>query len=140
MQALQRLAQKSIQMEIKIHPLSIYLRGIAGELNEGQSCELQVQIVRGPYTFTSKAYHVTPEAEEVMLSSEEFKKNSGFYFTQKEGAQHKKAVINIVKKSMVNGKEKLDILTTTDINLASLISKEMKDSRLDIGKNGILAL
>jgi len=41
---------------------------------------------------------------------------------------------------MVNGKEKLDILTTTDINLASLISKEMKDSRLDIGKNGILAL
>ena len=43
--------------------------------------------------------------QEVQLSGEEFKKNSGFYFT-KEGAEYKKATINVMKKSTVNGKDK----------------------------------
>jgi len=48
MQKLARLAQKQIQMEVKIRPLCLYLRNASGELNDGQPCELQLQIVRGP--------------------------------------------------------------------------------------------
>lgn len=139
MQALQRLAQKNIKMEIKLRPLTLQLRGSSGELNDGQPCEVQIQIIRGPETFTSGLYHVTPEAKEVIFSEEEFKKNSGFYFS-KDGPEYKKATFNVLKKFTVNGKDETNVLTSTDINLSSLISNELKDSRIEFGKSGILAL
>ena len=105
-------------MEIKIKPLTLTIRGMSGEFNNGQSCDIQLQIVRGPFNFNSANQHVTSEDRNVQFLNEEFKKNSGFYFT-KDGAEYKKAAINIVKKTL-GGVDQ--VLATTDINLSSLIS------------------
>ena len=70
---------------------------------------------------------------QVEFQNEVFQKSSGLYFT-KDGAEFKKAVINILKKSTGQPEGAADeVLATTDINLSSLISKEMIDHRIEFG-------
>jgi len=94
MQALQRLVQKNINMEVILQPINIEIKG--SELNEGRECKLLVRIERGPVTWqTNESYRVFPEDTEIVISDEEFKKRSGFYFT-KDGAEFKKATIKVI--------------------------------------------
>ena len=74
---------------------------------------------------------------ELKFDDEKFEKKSGFYFT-KDGAEFKKASIQVIKVSAEGNDEQ--VLTSNDINLSNLISMERKFSRVEITKSGFLAL
>ena len=86
-----------------------------------------MRIQRGPLTWQSKPYNVDSHDTEIHLTDEEFKKSTGFYFT-KNGAELKMAKIEILKQSSqdVNGQD-LTLLTSTEINMSSLISMELTE-------------
>lgn len=65
--------------------------------NDGEPATIFVRILRGPLTWQTKSnYQVFPGDHEITFSGEEFKKKSGFYFT-KEGAELKRAIIQVIK-------------------------------------------
>ena len=134
MQALQRLTQKNINMEIEIKPRSLSYK--ASEVNGGNPCKIYIKIVRGPLTWQSKDYQLDQEEISLQFDNDSFKKKSGLYFT-KGGAEYKKATILVMKKDS-NGAE--TEMTSNDINISSLISAEMKDNRIEIDRNGFMAL
>ena len=134
MQALQRLRQKQINMEVTFQPLKLKLK--SEELSpEGEPCSLMVKVLRGPLTWQTKPVQVIPGETEIEFGQEEMKKQSGFYFT-KDGVEFKKATIQVLK--MVAERE--EVLSSNDINLSNLISKTLKDSKLEIGAKGLQAL
>lgn len=134
MQALSRMMQKSINMEIKLLPklLSYDPR----EANDGEPCQIFVRVVRGPLTWQTKKYSIESDNDIIDFNQEEFVKKSGFYFT-KDGAEFKKATISILKVKEGSDPEEL---ASNDINLSGLISPELLDRTIRIGKDGFKAL
>lgn len=137
MQALQRLVQKNINMEVLLQPTSLAVQG--ADVNGGAECKVVLRIIRGPLTWkSSRSYSIFPEDTSLTLTGEEFRKQSGFYFT-KDGAEYKKATIKVCK--VIDEETELEEeLSSNDFNLSSLIASEVKDTRIEIAKAGILSL
>ena len=135
MQALTRLTQKSINMEIMFKPVSISYT--PAEVNEGEPCEIYLEVTRGPLTWNSEKYDLNSDETEIQFrEGDKFNKKSGFYFT-KEGAEYKKATIKVMK-STADG-EAVE-LTSNDINLSGLICLNAETNHIEIHKNGFITL
>lgn len=67
------------------------------EVNDGQTCEIYLKILRGPLKWESNPYQLTPHSYEINFDGEKLEKSSGFYFT-KDGPEFKKATFKVIKK------------------------------------------
>jgi len=90
MLALQRLVQKSLNMDIIFVLRKLHLR--ASDIHGGHPFKLLIQIVRGPVTWRSKEYHIDADASELIFEDDEFRKKSGIHFNKNDGAETKKAI------------------------------------------------
>ena len=68
MQALQRLVQKNINMNIEIKLLGLSYK--PQEVNDGKACELYIQVVRGPAKWQTRTYWIDPDLSEVVFSGD----------------------------------------------------------------------
>ena len=130
------MTKKSLNMETLIVPKQLDLT--AGEFTT-EPVEVFLRIYRGPVTWQSKRYTVQPEDDKLVFSGEEFRKQSGFYFT-KEGAEYKRMTIKIVKLHGEDTSEEEEELVSSDINLAALMRKEPFPVRIDFNRHGVLTL
>lgn len=82
-------------MEVVVQPVSLTVRG--SDVNKGEECNIVIRIVRGPLNWKStRSYTIFAEDTTLAFQKEEFRKQSGLYFT-KEGPEYKKASIKICK-------------------------------------------
>ena len=88
MQALTKLTQKQINMQIVIRPMTLSLT--RSEVNGGEPCNIFLRILRGPITWHSKVYEINSDTTEIQFNEEEFKKQCGFFFTKTDGAEFRK--------------------------------------------------
>ena len=128
-QALGRVLQQNVKMEIEIIPTRISF-----EDQQTFPLRFKLKIERGPETFNTKIYSVKSRNElQVDFKDEIFKRTSSFYFTDK-GAEYKKAKLKIIQ---INDKDKEHELVSETINLSTLISMVPKDLNIELHKNGI---
>ena len=137
MLALQRLVQKSLNMEVKFILRKLHLR--ASDINEGKPFKLLIQIVRGPVTWRSREYEVREDCRELIFNDDEFCKKSGVYF-KKDGAEIKKASFSFIMVGSEDDERHEEVITQADINLSHFIGFELVETHIQVSRNNITQL
>ena len=132
--SLQRLTQKSLNMEVIFNVHKVKLAG--AEINWGNPAKIFVQIVRGPQTWRSKNYDIDASTSAVDFVNEQFKRKSGFYFT-KGAPEVKKANFTFFK--VIDGNEE-EPICSAEVNLSHLIGTEPTVTHVLFSQKGICSL
>ena len=129
--SLQRLTQKSLNMEVIFNVKKLHLTG--SEINWGKPAKIFVQIVRGPQTWRSKNYEMDAETTAIEFQNEQFKRKSGFYFT-KGTPEVKKANFTFFK--VIDGEEE-EPICSAEVNLSHLIGINPTETHVQVSQKGI---